>query len=139
MRRRALSILAVTPRTNIGEVRFLPCDEELARSTSRSYVKIDWDTVAVEEHAGKTGNSFWRTYQDESVRIRIVDYPVGFVSDHWCAKGHIIHMLQGEIEIDLKDGSTSRAKAGATLKIGEGFDHLARNASTVPARLLIVD
>lgn len=111
----------------------------MAQSTSRSYVKIDWDSVPVEEHAGKTGKSLWRIYRDEGVRLRIVEYSVGFVSDDWCAKGHIIHMLQGEIEIDLKAGSTSHAKAGATLKIAEGFEHRTRNASTVIARLLVVD
>ena len=137
--RRLAVPLARARKANIRKACASAERKRLTQSTNRSYVSIDWEHVPREEHPGKTGSAFWRTYQDEDVHLRIVEYPAGYVSDHWCAKGHIIHMLQGEIEIALKDGSTSHAKTGATLKIAEGLEHCTRNASMVSAQMLIVD
>jgi hypothetical protein len=50
----------------------------------------------------------WRTQQFGSIRVRRVDYSVGYVADHWCQKGHILLVVEGELETVLADGRTSR-------------------------------
>jgi hypothetical protein len=65
---------------------------------------IDWANIAPQEHKGEAGTSFWRVVEQGNVRIRKVEYSAGFRSDHWCPRGHIGLVLEGELMIDLKDG-----------------------------------
>ncbi len=65
---------------------------------------VDWSTVNAVEHKGETGTSFWRTVEAGNIRVRKVDYSEGFRLDHWCARGHVGLVLEGEFTIKLKDG-----------------------------------
>ncbi|MGA2467625.1 MAG: DHCW motif cupin fold protein [Thermodesulfobacteriota bacterium] len=56
---------------------------------------LDWESIERIQHNGRTGNSYWKTFEDSGIRIRIVEYPQGYVADHWCEKGHIVHLLEG--------------------------------------------
>jgi quercetin dioxygenase-like cupin family protein len=38
------------------------------------------------------------------IRVRVVDYSPGYLADHWCDKGHILYVLEGELTSELKDG-----------------------------------
>ena len=33
------------------------------------------------------------------MRIRLVEYSAGYLADHWCQKGHIVHCLEGEFTL----------------------------------------
>jgi hypothetical protein len=54
---------------------------------------IDWDKIEQTEHPGETGTSFWQTINVDGLRMRIVTYTAGYMADHWCEKGHIVHCL----------------------------------------------
>ena len=69
-----------------------------------SFQIIDWNTVGRTEHAGETGASFWRILEFAGLRIRIVEYTAGYLADHWCQKGHIVHCLEGEFASELENG-----------------------------------
>ncbi len=56
---------------------------------------IDWKDIPITEHTGETGTSFWKTKQYGSLRIRMIDYDAGYLADHLCQKGHIVHCLSG--------------------------------------------
>jgi hypothetical protein len=56
---------------------------------------INWSQVEKAEHIGEQGTSFWQTVQKDGLRIRMVEYGAGYLADHWCQKGHIVHCLQG--------------------------------------------
>jgi hypothetical protein len=43
--------------------------------------------------------------QFEGFRVRIVEYSKGYLVDHWCQKGHIVHCLEGDFISELEDGS----------------------------------
>ena len=60
------------------------------------FQKIDWGKIEKVENKGENGTSFWQTIQFEGLRLRIVEYQLGYLADHWCKKGHIVHCLQGE-------------------------------------------
>lgn len=98
----------------------------------------DWATVEATTHKGDAGVATWRTRQFGDIRVRMVDYSPGYMSDHWCDKGHILLCVDGELTTDLKDGRAFTLKPGMSYQVADGADahrsHTARGA-----RLFIVD
>ena len=68
---------------------------------------IDWNAIKKTEHKGETGTSFWQTLQLGGLRIRKVSYSEGYLADHWCQKGHIVHCLKGSFISELESGELS--------------------------------
>lgn len=64
----------------------------------------DWSEVEKTEHAGEQGAAYWQTRTFGDIRVRMVEYSPGYLADHWCAKGHILLCLEGELHTELKDG-----------------------------------
>jgi hypothetical protein len=75
---------------------------------------IDWSFIPKTEHKGETGTSFWQTLRFEGLRIRIVEYSKGYLADHWCSKGHIVHCLEGEVISELQKGVAHLMEKGMT-------------------------
>ena len=65
---------------------------------------IEWEKIPKTEHKGERGIAYWQTVQFEKLRIRIVEYSKGYLADHWCQKGHIVHCLEGEFVNELESG-----------------------------------
>lgn len=106
--------------------------------TDIPFTTIDWETAAVTEHAGDAGKALWRTRQLGPVRVRRVDYTPGYVADHWCEKGHVLLVLEGELHTQLKDGRTFVLTPGMTYVVADGAEPH-RSAAPGGARLFIVD
>ena len=98
----------------------------------------DWSDVAATEHKGDTGVATWRTRQFGDIRVRMVEYSPGYVSDHWCEKGHIILCVDGELHTDLRDGRCFTLKPGMSYQVADGAD-AHRSHTAKGARLFIVD
>jgi hypothetical protein len=99
---------------------------------------IDWSTIARSEHAGELGVSHWRTLEVGNVRVRIVEYSPGYLADHWCERGHVVHVIDGELVTELRDGRRVVLAAGQSYVVGEA-DGAHRSSTRSGARLLIVD
>lgn len=99
---------------------------------------IDWSILPKTEHAGETGTSFWQTLQFEGLRVRMVEYSKGYLADHWCRKGHIVHCLEGEFVSEMENGEEFRLTKGMTYIVS---DHLSshRSVTKTGVRLLIID
>lgn len=99
----------------------------------------DWEKITPTEHKGETGTSFWRTFETGNIRVRIVEYSPGYMADHWCARGHVLLALEGELMIELKDGSSSILNPGMSFQAAddEANPHLA--STKKGARVFIVD
>ena len=98
----------------------------------------DWADVAASEHCGEFGSAFWRTLQHGDLRIRVVDYTPGYIANHWCAKGHVVYCLEGELLTELRDGRVFVLRAGMSYQVADGeIPH--RSSTVVGARLFIVD
>lgn len=99
---------------------------------------IDWSDIPKTEHKGETGIAYWQTLQLEGLRIRIVEYSKGYVADHWCTKGHIVHCLEGDFVSELNDGRKYTLKKGMTYVV---TDELSSHRSTTVngVKLLIID
>jgi hypothetical protein len=99
---------------------------------------IDWSKIEATEHLGETGTAYWQTLQFEGLRMRIVEYSPGYLADHWCAKGHIVHCLEGEVENQLKTGEASLLKPGMTYIVSDDASQH-RSYSPYGVKLLIID
>lgn len=99
---------------------------------------VAWDAVAVTVHRGETGSATWRTLELGNVRVRIVEYSAGYLADHWCERGHVVHVLDGELVTELRDGRVFTVHAGGSYVVADG-DGAHRSRTATGARLFIVD
>ena len=98
----------------------------------------DWFTIAPTEHNGEKGKAYWRTKTFGSIRVRIVEYTAGYVSNHWCTKGHILFCIEEELHTELKDGRTFVLKPGMSYQVADNAEAHRSNTET-GAKLFIVD
>jgi quercetin dioxygenase-like cupin family protein len=98
----------------------------------------EWRDVGPTEHAGETGTAIWRTRHFGEVRVRMVECTPGYVSDHWCVKGHILYCLEGELRTELKDGRTFVLRPGMSYQVGDN-EEPHRSSTQTGVRLFIVD
>jgi quercetin dioxygenase-like cupin family protein len=103
------------------------------------FTVTDWAAVAPEEHKGEQGMSFWRVFESGNVRVRVVDYSPGYRSDHWCPRGHVLYVLQGEFGIAFKDGRDYRLGPGSSFQAGDDEANPHLGHSEKGARVFIVD
>src|ERR1043166_1401505 len=73
---------------------------------------IDWRGVEAVGHPGETGSAAARAGDLGGVQLRIVQYGAGYRADRWCAKGHIVHVLAGDLVIEHDDGRRFALTAG---------------------------
>ena len=45
----------------------------------------------------------------------MVEYTPGYLADHWCDRGHVLYVLEGELDTELRDGRTFKLAAGHEL------------------------
>ena len=102
------------------------------------FATTDWSTVERVEKSAQAGQAFWRTQQFGDLRVRMVEYTPGYVSDHWCVKGHVLLCLSGELHTELQDGRQFTLKPGMSYQVA---DNAEPHRSTAPqgATLFVVD
>jgi len=106
--------------------------------TNIPFATVDWANVEPTVHPGERGVAHWRTQHAGDIRLRLVEYSAGYRADHWCAKGHILFVLDGVLDTELADGRTVRLTAGMSYQVADNsMPH--RSTTTDGARLLIVD
>lgn len=99
---------------------------------------MDWSAIAPTEHPGETGKAYWRTLEVGNIRVRMVEYTPGYLADHWCSRGHVLLVLEGELVTELKDGRSFVLKAGTSYQVAENAEPH-RSHTQTGARLFIVD
>lgn len=98
----------------------------------------DWSQVERAEHAGERGAAFWQTKNFGNIRVRMVEYTPGYVADHWCAKGHILLCLEGELFTELEDGRQFVLGPGSSYQVADNAE-LHRSSTDRGAKLFVVD
>mgnify|MGYP001554819672 CR=1 FL=1 len=102
------------------------------------FTTVDWAAIEKAEHKGETWTSFWQTLQFGGLRIRIVEYTEGYLADHWCEKGHVVHCLEGEFITELKTGEKLSLSKGKSYIVSDELSSH-RSFSKNGVKLLIVD
>ena len=103
------------------------------------FTSVDWGRLPAEKHPGELGMSVWRTQSAGGLRTRIVLYSPGFRSDHWCERGHVLLVLEGELCVDLKDGRTFTFQAGQGFIAGDDAANPHKAHTGPGAKVFIVD
>jgi hypothetical protein len=98
-----------------------------------------WDEVPKTVHPGETGEAYWQTIEIGDVRIRMVEYTPDYLADHWCDRGHILLVLEGQLMSELRDGRVSTLSAGMSYQVSDFGDAAHRSSTKTGAKLFIVD
>lgn len=107
--------------------------------SSIPFQHIDWTNIPKEEHPGITGTSFWQTLLFDGLRVRIVEYSAGYMADHWCQKGHIVHCLEGSfISEEEATGEMIALNIGMSYIVSDNLSSH-RSVSKNGAKLFIID
>lgn len=99
---------------------------------------IDWSKIPKTEHKGEEGVAYWQTLQFDGLRIRIVEYSQGYVADHWCRKGHIVHCLEGQVINEQNEGLQSVLTPGMSYVVSDELSSH-RSVTKSGVKLLIID
>jgi quercetin dioxygenase-like cupin family protein len=98
----------------------------------------DWSLIPPEPKTADAGTAHWQTQHFDDIRVRRVVYGPGYVSDHWCSKGHILLCLEGELITELEDGRRFILKPGMSYQVADNAEPH-RSTSPKGAVLFIVD
>jgi len=103
------------------------------------FTVTDWVTVPSTEHPGETGQALWRTLNIGDLRVRMVEYTPGYLADHWCDRGHVLYVLEGELDTELNDGRRFKLTPGMSYQVSDFGDAPHRSSTRIGAKLFIVD
>ena len=102
------------------------------------FMTTNWNKILPTEHRGETGIAYWRTLEVGNVRVRMVEYTPGYLADHWCSRGHVLLVMEGELITELKDGRKFKMHSGMSYQVATDAE-AHRSSTAVGAKLFIVD
>ena len=102
------------------------------------FTVTDWDKIEMEEHLGEKGKALWKVFKQGNIRVSLVEYTPGYLADHWCKKGHVIYVLEGEMTTELDDGRKFTTRKGFSYQVGDN-DGAHRTFTEKGVILFIVD
>jgi quercetin dioxygenase-like cupin family protein len=102
------------------------------------FMTTDWSAVPATTRPGKTGTATWRTVEAGEIRVRRVDYSPGYQADHWCSRGHVLFVLEGELVTELRDGRVFRLRSGMSYQVANDAEPH-RSRTDGGAKLFVVD
>ena len=104
-----------------------------------AFTATDWSAVPETIHPGERGEARWRSFQAGDLRVRMVEYSPGYVADHWCDRGHVLLVLEGELLSELRDGRSFTLTPGMSYQVSDYGDAAHRSSTSTGAKLFIVD
>jgi quercetin dioxygenase-like cupin family protein len=99
---------------------------------------FDWNKSTSTEHPGISGKAIWHTLEIGNIRVRMVEYTAGYIADHWCSRGHVLLVLEGELITELNDGRKFTLKPGMSYQVADEINPH-RSSTDTGAKLFIVD
>ena len=103
------------------------------------FTVTDWAKLPGTDHPGETGTATWRTLTEGDLRLRMVEYSPGYRADHWCPRGHVVLVVEGEMETELKNGRKYVLSAGQGYATSDDAENPHRAFTRTGCRLFIVD
>ena len=68
----------------------------------------------------------------------MVEYSNGYMADHWCKKGHIVHCLDGEMKSELQNGEIFTLTKGMSYVVSDDLSSH-RSSTEKGVKLMIID
>lgn len=102
------------------------------------FMTTDWSMIQPTEHKGETGMAYWRTLEIGNIRVRMIEYTPGYVADHWCSRGHVLLVLEGELTTELQDGRKFKMSPGVSYQVANDAEPH-RSSTLAGAKLFVVD
>lgn len=100
--------------------------------------RIDWNAIEAETMPGETAAARVKSVMAGDIQSRVVSYESDYCADHWCEKGHILFMIDGELILEFKNGEAVTLRAGQGFQVGDdGEPHRVRTECAATA--FIVD
>ena len=103
------------------------------------FTVVDWSAMPVTTFSGSSGTGSERILNMGDLRVRVVDFSAGYFADHWCDRGHVLFVLEGELVSQLKDGRRFVLKKGMSYQVSNSGDQPHRTFTPRAARVFIVD
>ena len=97
---------------------------------------VDFESLNWE--SGGKGARF-KSYEHGGTRVRLIEFTQELEHPHWCSNGHIVHVLEGRLEIAFEN-SVETYEPGHVVFIpdGEKHRHIPKPLSSV-VRLLSIE
>jgi quercetin dioxygenase-like cupin family protein len=102
------------------------------------FTNIDWSAHPAAETNGTSGTAIAKEIQLGDIRLRQIEFSPNYSADHWCSKGHIVHVLEGSLTTTLQNGQIHLTTAGNAFVVSDNLD-AHRAHTTTGAKVLIVD
>jgi hypothetical protein len=102
------------------------------------FTVVDWHQVEAQVTPGEVGHAEQKVMNFGAVRVRQVTYSPGYVSDHWCQKGHVLLCISGELNTRLLDGREFTLRSGMSYQVSDRAE-AHRSSTSTGATLCIVD
>ena len=106
---------------------------------SMGFATADFDAIPPAIERGESGESVSRTSERDGLRLRRVEYGPGYVADHWCDRGHVVFVIQGTIEVELRDGRTFTLNANMSFAVSDHGNSSHRIKTSEGGAAFIVD
>jgi quercetin dioxygenase-like cupin family protein len=103
------------------------------------FTVTEWSKIPATVHPGETGQAFWRTLAIGDMRVRMVEYTPGYLADHWCDRGHVLYVVEGELNTELRDGRSFKLLPGMSYQVSDNGDAAHRSSTKIGAKIFIVD
>ena len=99
---------------------------------------IDWNAIIPTIHQGEKREAYWRTFEMGNISVRMVEYTPGYLANHWCSRGHVLLVLEGELVTELDDGRKFVLTTGKSYQVADEVNPH-RSYTEKGAKLFIVD
>ena len=103
------------------------------------FTMANWSGVTPTVHPGVTGQAIWRTFTIGDLRVRRVEHTAGYRADRWCDLGHVLYVLEGELDTELRDERKFKLLPGMSYQVSDDGDAPHRSSTQTSTKLFIVD
>jgi hypothetical protein len=98
-----------------------------------------WSQIPESIHSGASGIATIRSRQLGNLQLRIVVYSANYVADHWCYKGHIVFVIEGQLMIEHQNNSMYALMPGTCYHVADDDGPPHRVLSENGATIFVVD
>jgi len=102
------------------------------------FTTTNWNNISPQEFKGESGYAVTKTIEQGSIRLRFIEYSQDYKANHWCKKGHVALIMEGEFTIELDDGRKFNLTKGMSFQVADDGD-AHRAYSKNGAKIFIVD